>query len=105
MENTPIISNHNELLIELNLLNDERKEKKMALDSSIKDFLYSLEKSTNLKNIICQIAKDNQITRNLFKIGLDITTNFLIKKYFPEKRNKNNILHKIPLLNLIGSTK
>lgn len=92
MEERSTITNYYELFNELELLKFERNEKEIVLKRSMTSFLNSLERNLNFESIIQQIANDNQIKKNLLKIGLNISTNFLLKKFFPEKNNLNNTI-------------
>lgn len=97
------ISNHNELIMELTLLRNEKMEKELVLNTGIKDLIHSFDQNMNLKNIIRQIANNNEIKKNLLKIGLNISTNFLLKKFFPEENNNGELPPKNSLFELIRS--
>lgn len=97
------ISNHKELVLELALLRNEKMEKELVLNTGIKDLIHSFGQNMNLKNLIRQVADDNEIKKNLLKIGLNISTNFLLKKFFPQENQNEALPRKNSLFELIRS--
>lgn len=103
MKKISSISNHNDLVIELALLRNEKMEKEFILNTRIKDFIHSFDQNMNLKHLIQQIADDNEVKKNLLKIGLNLSTKFLLKKFFPEENNNGELPPKNSLFELIRS--
>lgn len=79
------ISTHKELVLQLALLRNEKMEKELVLSTSIKEIIHSADQKINIKNIIREIADDTEIKRNLLKIGLNLGTKFLLKKFLPRE--------------------
>lgn len=91
MKKEYIISNHNELVLQLALLRNEKMKQELVLNAGIKDLIHSFEQKISIKNYIQEIVDDSEVKKNLLKIGLNLGTNFLLKKFFPQG-NSNKTL-------------
>jgi hypothetical protein len=77
MTNT-VISNHEDLLMQIEYLKSEKLNQELGLKVSFKEFLIAVHPVNIVKKTLSDLANDSEIKNKVVRAGLTIGTNYLV---------------------------
>lgn len=101
MENQKIL-NHLELTSRINYLKLEKFKQEEEIINSYKEFVVALNPISILKESIIKRTENRDEKIDLFKIGMNTVTNFLINRYWNKNRSTKVLISTV-LIELIST--
>jgi hypothetical protein len=77
MTNT-VISNHEDLLIQIEYLKTEKLKQELGLKASFNEFFVAVHPVNIIKKTLSDLANDNEIKHKVVRAGLAIGTNYIV---------------------------
>lgn len=94
MENKNI-SSHTELVLRIMELKAEKFNREEELRTSFKEFVYTLNPISLVKESLHNLAEDREVKFDLAKIGINLGANFLIDKLLGRNRSIKGFLSSV----------
>ena len=109
LENYPI-TNYADLKLQIRDLKEQNQEQKVQLKTTLNNYIQDFQPIDIVKSSIHEIANDSIIKYDVVKIGVILTTNYMIKKFIekkipdttPEALENNQPINNV-LLNMVKS--
>ena len=89
------ITNHSELLFRIMELKAQKLSQEIQLKNSIKEFVYTLNPVSMVKDSLHELAKDKEVRFDLAKVGLNMGTNFILDKLLGRNKSIKGFLSSV----------
>ncbi|HEV7231016.1 MAG TPA: hypothetical protein VGO45_06800 [Bacteroidia bacterium] len=97
------ISTHTELAIRIMHLKAEKFRQEEVLKNSFREFFYTLQPATIIKETLHELSQDKEVQFDLAKAGLNMGANFIIDKVLGKNRSIKGYLSSLLLERVSGS--
>lgn len=97
------ISTHTELAIRIMHLKAEKFRQEEVLKNSFREFFYTLQPSSIIKETIHELSQDKEVQFDLAKAGLNMGANFIIDQVLGKNRSIKGYLSSLLVEKVSGS--
>jgi hypothetical protein len=96
------INNHTDLRLRIMHLSAEKEEQENVIKRNVKELYYSIHPAHMLKEAIHDLTKDEGLKGDAKKLGLELGTDFIARKFFGRKLTLKSYLSSVVLNRLAG---
>ncbi len=97
------ITNHSELVFRIMELKAQKLSQEIELKHCIKEFAYTINPTSMIKDTIHELSQDKEVRFDLAKVGLNVGANFIIDKVLGRNNSIKGFLSSM-LLEKISTT-
>ena len=97
------VTNHSELVFRIMELKAQKLSQEIELKYCIKEFAYTVNPTSMIKNSIYELSQDKEVRIDLTKVGFTLGANFIIDKVLGRNRGIKGFLSSV-LFEKVSST-